>query len=113
MVDIRTSADSHPATATRRATTESNLETTIPFGPVKQIDAGLLNVGYVDVGPANGRAVVLLHGLSAMAELTRQARYDRMTDTLCALTGEAATSIRDFVKLHADAFEQRGPDAST
>jgi hypothetical protein len=25
-----------------------------PFGPVKQIDAGLLNVGYADVGPADG-----------------------------------------------------------
>jgi len=32
------------------------------FGPLKQIDAGLLNVGYVDVGPANGPAVILLHG---------------------------------------------------
>jgi len=32
------------------------------FGPVKQIDAGLLNVGYVEAGPANGRSVVLLHG---------------------------------------------------
>jgi pimeloyl-ACP methyl ester carboxylesterase len=34
----------------------------ISFGPVQQIDAGLLNVGYVDVGPANGPAVLLLHG---------------------------------------------------
>jgi pimeloyl-ACP methyl ester carboxylesterase len=32
------------------------------FGSVKQIDAGLLTVGYADVGPADGRAVVLLHG---------------------------------------------------
>jgi pimeloyl-ACP methyl ester carboxylesterase len=32
------------------------------FGSVKQIDAGLLNVGYVDDGPANGRPVMLLHG---------------------------------------------------
>jgi pimeloyl-ACP methyl ester carboxylesterase len=29
---------------------------------VKQIDAGDLDVGYVDVGPAAGRAVLLLHG---------------------------------------------------
>jgi pimeloyl-ACP methyl ester carboxylesterase len=32
------------------------------FGPLKQIDAGVLNVGYADVGPADGRPVVLLHG---------------------------------------------------
>jgi pimeloyl-ACP methyl ester carboxylesterase len=32
------------------------------LGSVKQINAGLLNVGYVDVGPASGPAVVLLHG---------------------------------------------------
>jgi pimeloyl-ACP methyl ester carboxylesterase len=32
------------------------------FGAVSQIDAGVLNVGYVDAGPANGPAVVLLHG---------------------------------------------------
>jgi pimeloyl-ACP methyl ester carboxylesterase len=32
------------------------------FGPLKQIDAGLLNVGYAEAGPADGAAVILLHG---------------------------------------------------
>jgi pimeloyl-ACP methyl ester carboxylesterase len=32
------------------------------FGPLRQIDAGLLSVGYVDAGPADGTAVLLLHG---------------------------------------------------
>jgi pimeloyl-ACP methyl ester carboxylesterase len=32
------------------------------FGPVRQIDAGPLDVGYVEVGPPNGQPVVLLHG---------------------------------------------------
>jgi pimeloyl-ACP methyl ester carboxylesterase len=36
--------------------------TNTSFGPLKQIDAGLLNVGYAEAGPADGRAVVLLHG---------------------------------------------------
>jgi pimeloyl-ACP methyl ester carboxylesterase len=32
------------------------------FASLKQIDAGLLNVGYAEAGPANGPAVVLLQG---------------------------------------------------
>src|SRR5438552_15882785 len=32
------------------------------FDAIKQIDAGVLNVGYADVGPRDGRAVLLLHG---------------------------------------------------
>jgi pimeloyl-ACP methyl ester carboxylesterase len=32
------------------------------FGPLKQIDAGVLDVGYVEAGPHNGQPVVLLHG---------------------------------------------------
>jgi pimeloyl-ACP methyl ester carboxylesterase len=33
-----------------------------PFGPLKQIEAGVLDVGYAELGPATGPAVVLLHG---------------------------------------------------
>src|SRR5690242_8514237 len=32
------------------------------FGPLKQVDAGLLNVAYAEAGPADGRPVILLHG---------------------------------------------------
>jgi uncharacterized protein YbjT (DUF2867 family) len=51
-----------------------------------------------------GSSEHLVRHLSAMAELTRQGRYDRMK-----LTGEAPTNMRDFVKLHAAEFKQRGP----
>jgi pimeloyl-ACP methyl ester carboxylesterase len=36
--------------------------TNTSFGAMKQMDAGLLNVGYAEAGPAKGPAVVLLHG---------------------------------------------------
>jgi pimeloyl-ACP methyl ester carboxylesterase len=32
------------------------------FDAIKQVDAGLLNIGYAEVGPPEGRAVILLHG---------------------------------------------------
>jgi pimeloyl-ACP methyl ester carboxylesterase len=32
------------------------------FGPLKQITAGVLNIGYAEAGPANGPPVILLHG---------------------------------------------------
>jgi len=36
--------------------------TSTSFGALKQIDAGVLNVGYAEAGPADGTAVILLHG---------------------------------------------------
>src|SRR5689334_19781923 len=40
-----------------------NKQATNPsFNQLKQINAGLLNVGYADEGPADGPVVLLLHG---------------------------------------------------
>jgi pimeloyl-ACP methyl ester carboxylesterase len=36
--------------------------TSASFGPVKQVDAGPLNVGYAEAGHADGPAAMLLHG---------------------------------------------------
>src|ERR1700729_943079 len=36
--------------------------TNTSFGPIKQMDAGLLNVGYAEAGPPDGPPVILLHG---------------------------------------------------
>ena len=44
------------------------------LGPVRQINAGVLDTGYVESGPANGPAVMLLHGwpydIHSFAEVT-------------------------------------------
>ena len=32
------------------------------FGPLKQVDAGVLNIGYAEAGPSGGPPVILLHG---------------------------------------------------
>jgi pimeloyl-ACP methyl ester carboxylesterase len=32
------------------------------LGPIRQIDAGRLNIGYAEAGPSNGAVVILLHG---------------------------------------------------
>ena len=36
--------------------------TNTSFASLKQIDAGLLSIGYAEAGPADGPAVILLHG---------------------------------------------------
>ena len=36
--------------------------TNTSFGPIRQIDAGILNVGYAEAGPGDSPPVILLHG---------------------------------------------------
>jgi pimeloyl-ACP methyl ester carboxylesterase len=45
-----------------RALPDINPGTNTSLGPLKQIDAGVLNIGYAEAGPANGAVVILLHG---------------------------------------------------
>lgn len=35
---------------------------TVSFGPLKEVDVGVLRVGYAEEGPADGPPVILLHG---------------------------------------------------
>ena len=48
--------------ATRARLPAIKPSTDTSFGPLKQIDAGVLNIGYAEAGPSNGRPVILLHG---------------------------------------------------
>jgi pimeloyl-ACP methyl ester carboxylesterase len=52
-------ADARPARTTLPATKPG---TNTSFSPLKQIDAGVLNVAYAEAGPTNGPPVILLHG---------------------------------------------------
>src|SRR5918994_2086963 len=48
--------------APARATETAANATPTSLGPIKQIDAGALSVGYAELGPADGSPVILLHG---------------------------------------------------
>jgi pimeloyl-ACP methyl ester carboxylesterase len=51
-----------PAKAKSAALRPVKPGTNTSFASLKQIDAGLLNVGYAEAGPADGPVVILLHG---------------------------------------------------
>ena len=55
---LSSAADAHRTVTATHSTVVSRSS----FDSVKQIDAGLLNVGYVEAGPETGTPVVLIHG---------------------------------------------------
>src|SRR5260370_13098994 len=63
------SADAQPRKATSAGTTSSKRGTSTSFGPLKQIDAGLLNISYAESGRADGPAVILLRSEEHTSEL--------------------------------------------
>jgi pimeloyl-ACP methyl ester carboxylesterase len=56
---LRSAAMTFAAAGVAAAT---SAETNKSFASIKQINAGLLNIGYAEAGPPGGPAVVLLHG---------------------------------------------------
>jgi len=46
----------------KASSSTSSLNDSGSLGPIKQIDAGVLNVGYLEAGPSNGKPVILFHG---------------------------------------------------
>ena len=59
-VTVVANAQSGEANSAKLA--EAKPGTNTSFGSLKQIDAGLLNVGYAEAGPASGPVAILLHG---------------------------------------------------
>ena len=60
-VDVVISGTAHAQSKSVKAVS-AKAATSTSFGPLKQIDAGVLNVAYAEAGPANGPPVILLHG---------------------------------------------------
>jgi pimeloyl-ACP methyl ester carboxylesterase len=60
--------------ASNMSEAEKDMTTSSPFGALKQVDVGLLDVGYAEAGPPDGHAVLLLHGwpydIHSFAEVT-------------------------------------------
>ena len=84
------------STITTRA---AGAETSPPFGPIRQIDAGLLNVGFAEAGPADGPAVVLLHGwpydIHSYAEVAPLLAAEGYRVIVPYLRGYGTTRFRD------------------
>jgi pimeloyl-ACP methyl ester carboxylesterase len=68
------------------------------FGPLKQVDAGDLSVAYADVGPADGKPVLLLHGwpydIHAFAEVAPRLAAAGYHVIVPYLRGYGATRFR-------------------
>jgi pimeloyl-ACP methyl ester carboxylesterase len=56
------SVDAQPGKTKRADLPKITRGANASFGSLKQIEAGLLNVGYAEAGPASGPVVILLHG---------------------------------------------------
>src|SRR5437868_8788404 len=59
-VDVVSNSATH-AQKTKKDPASTRPASTDAFGDIKQIDAGVLNIGFAEVGPVDGTPVLLLH----------------------------------------------------
>jgi len=80
------------------------------FGALKQINAGVLDIGYAEDGPTDGRAVILLHGwpydIYSYAEVTQSLAARNYRVIVPYLRGYGTTRF-----LSQDAFRNGQPSA--
>jgi len=82
------------------------------LGPVRQVAAGVLDVGYVEAGPGDGPAVVLLHGwpydVHSFAEVTPALAVAGCRVVVPFVRGYGTTrSLSDDAVRNAAAYAQR------
>ena len=71
----------------------------------------------IPVGPwrenliERGLPIHLVNHLATMADLHRAGRYDRMSDDVLTLSGQAPLSVQDFVRKHAATFTASSKEA--
>ncbi len=75
---------------------------TPPSGLVELWREGLLE---------RGLPVHLVNHLATMADLHRAGRYDRMSDNVVTLTGQAPMSVQEFVRKNAATFTASAREA--
>jgi pimeloyl-ACP methyl ester carboxylesterase len=69
------SADAQPGEIKPANANPATQGTNPSFATIEQIDAGVLNIGYAEAGPASGKVVILLHGwpydINSYADVSR------------------------------------------
>lgn len=68
------------------------------LGPIKQVDAGVLSIGYVEMGPASGAPILLFHGwpydIHAFAEVAPRLAAEGYRVIIPHLRGYGSTVFR-------------------
>ncbi len=57
----------------------SQTDATKMFGPIHQVDAGVLNSGYAELGPSGGAPIILLHGGHTISIATGRSPRNSLT----------------------------------